>query len=918
MTDLTTAPRTSVPDRASTLAAKALILVTSSLLAMPLAAVFGLVLRGRLVVQLDDIVNLSDPGYPKQIDLYMVTAWALFAAALGAGMLALEPVRSRAETTAAWVLARPGQVLAGMALLAPIVPWFTGPAVGFPRVQFEASCATALCVLVALVTVAVAGGRSVGAGEALTTLAVVTGALVGVITATFDLLPRPPFLVTALLFASAALIVTLIAARTPQRATRAVLVSQCCLPLLLLVLLVPLGAATTRGLALAVAAAVVALVVLAVRDTRRKWSATSPVAALHVATPAILTAYLVGLGRLPQGAVPTDEYHWGEMLLQWPAVAEFGQRPYVDFIPAPGLNGVVYGFVNNLLADNAITFQRALQLVLAVCAAALALLVCRLAGKGWALMLVPAMAAVVGGVLADRFTLVALSAAVLMLPGLWRRPGAWLGVWCILAALCALFIPGSGTAFIAASIPAVLVQAIGYLRALRSWPLLDHVALIAGVVCTALLLPLLIDVLRFVAAQGSGNDVAWGLPILPHLTGLETGFVAALDVLRLSGWWLGLPLCVALLLVRNKELRLIAVSILLFAVVLTPYTFGRIEKSGLSRVGLASLLILGLLVPLAVSGVRARLTGAFGTFTFKALALFTAVLAGLPGLLAGPGLGGVRAVAAPEVVGPELGLPYLGTGPAAQAESLRARTALLAELAPDLPFLDLANGTAFYYFKGVAAPIPTAALWNNATQAEQQAAVDALSENPPGVVFVSAVDPNNPPWWDPQLRAYRLTRWLFENGYRAYDVSGTTVLLSPEVAARTSLTPLDPATADARLIPAYPRLAEQYLAWGKNWSQLQDRFDLVPTTASPGPPMKVRWQSASRPDFLRMELRCAAGTATLDWGAGEVAIPVTSGPLLVPLGAYPSWHDATGSQLTIALPTRCSIQGQPQMARLVE
>lgn len=923
MTDLTTAPR-AIVDRSVAMAANALLLVTASFLAVPLAAALGLALRSRLEVQLDDLVNLSDPNYPKQIDLYVVVAWALLTAAIGLSLLKIKPLRSRAESTVDWVLARPGAVLAALALCAPIVPWLTGPAAGFPTVQFQASYTTALVVLMALAVAVVGIRRGLSAGEALTTLSVVSGALLGLLTLTLDLLPRPAFLVTATLFAAAALVAGLIATTTRQRASRTVLVGQCFLPLLLVVLLAPPGAATTTGLMLLVAAVIVALVVAAVRHTRRSWSTDSPLAALHAGTPALLTAYLVGLGRLPQGGVPTDEYHWGEMLLQWPAVAEFGQRPYVDFIPAPGLNGVVYGFVNSLLADNAITFQRALQVVLAVCAGALAITVCRLVGKGWALMLVPAMAAVVGGVLADRFTLVALSAAVLMLPGLWRRPGAWLGVWSILAALGLLFIPGSGTAFIVASVIAVLVQAAGYVRGWRSWKLVDHVVLVTGMVSVVLLLPLVIDVLRYVAAQGSGNDVAWGLPVLPHLTGLEPVFVAALDVLRMSGWWLGLPLCVALLLVRGRDvsgLRLIAASILVFAVALTPYTFGRIEKSGLSRVGLASLLILGLLVPLALGGVRARVTGRFGAFTFKALALSTAVLAGMPALVLGPGLGGLRAMVVPTVVGQELGLPYAGTGPAVQAESLRARTGLLQELAGDQPFLDLANGTAFYYFSGVPAPIPTAALWNNASQAEQDAAVEALRQNPPGVVFVNAIDPTNPPWWDPQLRAYRMTRWLFENGYRAYDIAGMTVLLSPEAAARAaSLTPLDPATADARLISSYPRLAEQYRAWGRNWQRLQDRFDVVPTTVTTGEPVTVRWEpGGARPDFLLMDVTCPGGaTAAFNWGSGVVPIPVVSGPLLVPLGAYPSWHDATGSELRISLPAGCAVGGQPQMARLIQ
>lgn len=938
MTAVTTrSQQDSSEDVSVALARNGLIFIAASVIAAGIALVVGVALRGRLHLSMDDIIDVSDPLYPKQIDVWVVGIWLLLTAAIGGALLAVPAVRRGALALALRVLAKPDWLLYGLAGGAVFVPWFTNPAALFPQLQIRLSAATLLSVVAVLVGLLIGRRRGIADGQVLTTLAMLAAAVLALVTAGLGDFPSPPLAVSALAFVVIVLAGLLSATVSLRRAGRTVLVAQAVTPLLLLVLVTPLGPATTPVLAVGVGAVVLAAVVWAIVRARQAWQSPVPVAVVHPSTVAILTAYLVGLMRIPSGGVPGDEFHWGEMLVQWPQIARFGARPFSDFVPSPGLNGAVYGGLNALIGDNSITYERALQVVLALVAALTALLVCRLLGTSWALLMVPAVAALAGAVVGDRFTMVALGAAVLMLPGLWRRPGAWLGVWLVLVPACLLFMPGSGTAFAVATSVAAAVQAIHYVKAIKGLGLGQHLLVVAGLAVWLVLASTLRDLVSYVAQQGSANDVAWGLPMLPWLPGRESAFVLLLDVLRTAGWWLGLPLCAALLTLRRRSgpggaAALIAGSTILLAVLLTPYTFGRIEKSELSRVGLATTLILGFLLPLAVGGVRAQFTGSYGKLLIRAASLFTAVLIGVPGAVLVQGLAGSRVVSASTVDGAVLGLPYLGTGPADQADSLARRASILRQTVADgQTFLDLGNNTAFYYFAGVPAPIPVPAVWNMISEPEQKAAIGALSENPPALVFVGTIDASDPPWWDPQLRSYRLTRWLLEQGYRAFDVGGTTVLLSPQAAGRAGAeyVPLSAADSDAGLMSSYPRLGLQFAVWGANWSSLQDRFFAAPTRVRPdGSRYQVSWSGGDpRPDFLRIELACrpgATGPATFSWptdgGVQSVPIPLEDGVSLVPLGAYPSWYQQTGETFSIAPAEGCSLPDpeSTSMLRLVK
>ena len=88
----------------------------------------------------------------------------------------------------------------------------------------------------------------------------------------------------------------------------------------------------------------------------------------------------------------------------------------------------------------------------------------------------------------------------------------------------------------------------------------------------------------------------------------------------------------------------------------------------------------------------------------------------------------------------------------------------------------------------------------------------------------------------------------------------------------------------------------------------------------------MTWQEqVPRPDFLLVDMSCSTsepGMATFSWPVAEVPvqvpIPLMAGASLVPLGAYPSWHLASGTSLTLTPPPGCTVADGAQMVRLTQ
>lgn len=918
---------TAVPSRADDdreadrFAATSVWLVAASSIGALVACCVGLWLRSQKSMPLDDLIATSYPDYPKQIDMWVVAIWAAVTAVLGAPAVLRAGAPTSALSAGRWVSAHPGTMVAVFAAGLPVMPWLLSPLYTSVRQRVLASLMIAMMLLTVLLAWWIGRWRQRDAAQTMSLAGVTFAGLLGAATPVLVLLPKiapgfdPPLGWAAVALCAVTLgIVTWASAHTARMA-RTADVAQIPIPALTFILIAPLGSTNTRAWWLLVTG-IVGVCMLYVGRWARRRSRSAGVEVLPI-SGVVIAGYLAGLQWLPLGVATPDEYHWGELLVGWEELVTFGRAPFVDYVPAPGLNGFVYGAVNQALAGNAFTFVRAAQIVVVLAVVLTAVMVIRLVGARWGLLLAPAVAALAGPALGDRYVAVGLAAAVLAQPRLFARPLAWLGVWLISVPAVLLFMPTTGTAFVVATAP---FAALSGWRARRTPRVaLDWGILVAGVVLFAVSLPLLLALVGYVGSQGSRNNAAWGIPLLPTLTGTESLRFPITQIVRSAGWWFAVPVLVALASVairaRHRLTALTATCIVLFLAALTPYAYGRIGPYELDRTGLATVVILGLALPVLMLRTS-RITGALGLILVRGSALFVVAATGSAALVLMTGVQPLRVLAAPVLDGGQLGMPQLGAGPVAQADSLRARSTILAQAGgQDGAFLDLSNGTALYFFTGRPLPGPIAASFNMIGLPEQQKIVDAIEQDPPQVVFLSASDPLAPPMWDPQLRPYLVQRWLWERGYRAYVHSGIPVLLSPQAAARVGpdFMPLTGPQADALLIGKGDRLAAQYALWGRNEAALQPLFDSVPTQMADG---TLSWDTGD-PDFLAVDLTCSAGggLGSISWPGGQITLPLRPGPSLVPLGAYPSWYDRTEDLLTVTPAPGCELSSA-RLARL--
>jgi hypothetical protein len=919
-----------------------LVLIAASVVSVAMSAWVVVSIRDRFQPVMSDVIDVSFPDYPKETDFWMIALWGVLTVVIGFAALSSRHVRRVSDRASIAVLNRPGVTIALLAGLTPFVSAIVGATVLDPVGAVRAALATGVPLLVAGIVLSFGQMRHQAVGDILIALALSTFGVLAVFTTVVVFAPafwatwNWSWLMGAAVAVTAITILASWASASVRRMNRVGLTAQCAAPALLLVLIAPLGAATTPALIVVVALLMAVAFVFAARHARHQWR-TSGSVVITPLTVVIVAVYLMGVLRMPSGGVPVDEYHWGELLVQWDQMTRYGSTPFESFEPTPGLNGFVYGALNQLLGGGAATFERASQVFAAAVSGLSALLAWRLMGVLVALMVTPAIAALAGAAVSDRFALVALAILVLALPRLWGRPVSWLAIWALTVGANMLFIAGNGVAFGLATAPAAVIQLRNAAKSFRAIRPVDVAVAVAALGILVIQAPTLRGVLRFVASQGADNNLAWGFPMLPTLSRLEAGYTVALDSIRAAGWWMGIPIALALLVTnwRRKEhagVRLLAATTLLLAAVLTPYVFGRIEGSGLSRAGMATILILGLMLPLTTLGERARLTGGFGDLLIRASALMTAAMIALPMGIAYRGLVPIRPVGGPVLAGAEVGLPGIGDDPAPQSAYLLARADLLRTFLRDGDvFLDMSSHPAFYAYAGQPVPVPVAAAWNMTGRREQQAVVEALKTNPPMLVLPETLAPTGPSWIDPQLRAYRVNRWLLESGYTAWESSGTVFLLSPDATDRATdgMRPLTPEEADAVLIGEYARLGPVYRSWGRSWDALEDSFTPIPTTVeSLTDAARVSFAAeAPSPDYAKLELVCPAGTSPGPMLAGwqladgsrrTVRMPLQPGVSLVPLGAYPSWYERAADRLTLTPGEGCTFAdpGSIQMLRL--
>lgn len=458
------------------------------------------------------------------------------------------------------------------------------------------------------------------------------------------------------------------------------------------------------------------------------------------------TIILLRYGATAMPHVPSDDYHFGESLLGWWSFWEFGKIPYVDYFQPHGIFGDdIGGFIALIFYDGtAATLAEADRLAgtLTMFSAFIAL---RLYTGSLGLAYVSIL--LFGTVARKLFFLILVPFFCLWLKASHSKPQTWLWIWLLSAMILVLLVPPQGLLAVVASSPAVTLSL--YRARHIDW---KREALLVTILAGSLavftpILAMLYGAIRYVLENGPVNQIAYGVPWSWSWGGTGKNW-AVLEMLRMS--WVWVPLVAAALIVvmfsqreRRPYLIGVALPVLLFASLMTPYTMGRIDPAAVSRPGILAnfawaVLLPILLTPLLASRGRAVLAVCIA-FVCAGIGLANVNKEGLYSILEKNQIGNLWS-------GTEHGLKNMGSGlvePQHIDRLERINSFLSSNLEPRETYLDLTGHNADYMYFDRPPAMSTTAPYNLAPIKQQQRVVEQLSKSSPRIALIEANNINH-------------------------------------------------------------------------------------------------------------------------------------------------------------------------------
>ncbi len=550
--------------------------------------------------------------------------------------------------------------------------------------------------------------------------------------------------------------------------------------------------------------------------------------------------------------ISSDDYHWGEFLLPWWSLQEFGYIPFRDHEPARGLVNYVPGMLANLFMNGDAASYTAIW--------GQPLFMLPFLGIGFFLIasaigFLPAFLALLlfpgANGLFEIDVLVTSGLCILASAFFKRQPVTWLWFWVILVGLLVVFAPGQGGLFLLATVPLAGFMLYRVFWEQRKWLLPNAIALAIGILLL-LLTPVgsaFVGAFRYGIEQSSLNSLSYGIEWIKSRQSQTFLSYPLWELVRTS--WIVVSCSIGLLIYRallqkntpeRQQFLVFAIPIFLLTLLVIPRAAGRIDPGPFGRLGNASLWVVCLLLPIL-------LVKAFGQRGKALNLLIVAMLGGILTTATGRTLSLDRIARQPVntvnvtglkfLDGQQVGLPKLNGGIVEPAHLQRLQTiqsVLKLLLQPGETYLDLTNRNAHYFYLGYPPPIETAAVFNLVHKNQQLRAIGRLEKVNPPVVLASA-DSLLFDGIPVALRSHLLYRYVIQR-YVPFAVGHYVFLIRPDRLAQVqrleqtnqALPPIIVGETEERqfqlLDQAFrsPDIASVPSAWGRSISSLRSEI----------------------------------------------------------------------------------------------
>ncbi|MGO4546881.1 hypothetical protein AB4Z29_18950 [Paenibacillus sp. 2TAB23] len=550
-----------------------------------------------------------------------------------------------------------------------------------------------------------------------------------------------------------------------------------------------------------------------------------------------------------------DDFHMGEILLPWQQVVELGQSYNSEFISVQGLLGMLYSGMNELLFSGTVSsFNSVLVLVPALFSIITISVISIFYGKKWGLLFVILYIPIAVSPIMSRVYLVLPILLTLFYPNLIKKPVRWFVLWIWLSAIHCFYNPAIGAVLTIATLPFamyMLSTTIKHKIFQKMWhnqkiKLLIYLSL--QLVALIFLFPSIIGTVVYLLDNSSTNTVAYGVGVFAGNQTVPEWFPQWFkynmmnrliwESVRIGGWigtlmilfWVGYKF----LMQKSKDINMYfyIFTIFSFIILISSYSFGRVDPWSLNRSGSISILCMTGFLPFLFFMIYKNRTMRIS------VVLFLGVTLGVMGIL----INNTNSFKVEKLTNPisvpsqamlingtDYNLPSLGKifiEPGRLEELVIFKEVMDKVLKDDETFGDLTNRSMLYYILNKKVPSLYSADYLAANETIQSKVVGHLKKNKPPIVFIGpSIRHDGGP---SSLRSYRIYKWYLENGYQYYEYKGLQFLVNEVGSNRINRTALSKSENVELLSNVFVQkdLMSIPIAWGRNLSRI-DRFDGV-------------------------------------------------------------------------------------------
>lgn len=444
--------------------------------------------------------------------------------------------------------------------------------------------------------------------------------------------------------------------------------------------------------------------------------------------------------------INTDDYHFGESLLGWWSYLQ-GAIPYVDYLPAHGLiDDDMDRFLSSIFYDGSagsisdvtrltffiLGFVAFISIYLfsgSLALSFIAILLMDVHRMGW-FYLIPFI-------------------CLWFSKSLRNNPDKWLIVWLFSVPLVILGVPPQGFLLVLSS--TVMAAYFAWLQVNSPVKGSYFKVFISLIIITLLIVAtplgiMLSAAIRYVLENGPINQMAWGIPwtLSWNSVSVKHGFV--FELIRMS--WVLIPILCLILVYKNKsdwankDSQIFpTIVVLVFILLLIPYSMGRIDPGALSRQGIVSIYTWSILLPIIGS---LYLSFKYTTLLTFLIACMCSVLSmqnvSIPLLYASSN----QFVNTPPLIdGESFGLKNIGTANVDGAHLdrlVRLNELLNSKLTSDETYLDLTSRNAQYFYLNRKPVLQVTAPYNMVSLKQQKRAVEKLTLNLPKIALLEGLN----------------------------------------------------------------------------------------------------------------------------------------------------------------------------------